>query len=53
VIRVAQFPWLTRVLPQLKSGESAVLTKYWLSVQECAMYSDAIQMVFPSTAVAP
>ena len=47
LMRVAQLPRDTRVPPQL------VLARYWVNVHVCAMYSLAIQIDLPSTAVAP
>ena len=49
LIRVAQLASAVRVPPQLPNGAAS----YWASVQLCAMYSAAIQMFAPSTAVAP
>lgn len=49
VIRVAQFANNVRVPPQLPIGR----VRYTASVQVWEMYSEAIQMDFPSTAVAP
>ncbi len=49
VIRVAQLPSDARVPPQLPKGAEM----YWLNVQVCAMYSEAIQMVLPSATAAP
>ena len=47
-IRVPQLPRVTRVPPQLPNGAAV----YCESVQLCAMYSLAIQTVFPSVAAA-
>jgi hypothetical protein len=49
LIRVAQLASAVRVPPQLPNG----VASYSARVQVCAMYSAAIQMFVPSTAVAP
>jgi len=49
LIRVPQLARVVRVPPQLPNGA----VWYCASVHVCAMYSLAIQMVLPSTAVAP
>jgi hypothetical protein len=49
LIRVDQFARAVRVFPHVPNGAAS----YWASVQLCAMYSAAAQMVLPSTAVAP
>lgn len=49
LIRVSQFASDVRVPPQLPNG----VASYSASVQLCPMYSLAIQMLRPSTAVAP
>jgi hypothetical protein len=48
-MRVAQLPRLARVPPQVPNGAAL----YSAKVQVWAMYSDAVQMVSPSTAAAP
>jgi hypothetical protein len=51
-MRVDQLPSETRVPPQVpKSAPTPVL--YWAKVQVWSTYSFAIQMLLPSTAVAP
>jgi hypothetical protein len=49
LMRVAQLASDVRVLLQAPIGA----VSHWLSVQVWAMYSEAIQMLLPSTAVAP
>src|SRR5579859_6008990 len=48
-MRVAQLLRAPRVPPHWNSGA----VKYWARVHECAMYSDAIQIVLPSADAAP
>jgi len=49
LIRVAQLASEVRVPPQLPNGAAS----YWARLQVWAMYSLAIQMVFPSKAAPP
>ena len=49
LIRVPQFARAVRVAPQLPIGG----VTYWASVHVCPMYSEAIQMLLPSTTAAP
>jgi hypothetical protein len=52
-IRVDQFPSGARVIPHVPNGDRAVSVRYLPREHRCAMYSEAIQTLFPAGTAAP